>query len=507
MRAMFAQEVHEGVVRGREEGTCPAAGAWVAASAGDNDVTDDDRQTHLDHRGGGICVHTSGRCVFEGGSAGRAGSERRPTFQTPVLPSVARRIPIDACRAFVQILLDRRQFRDGYPIPSRKSSAVPVMPRITYIANPHSVHVDYWLQAMKACGLSARIETSMRVTEQVIPDVEVECLVPDWLPGPSVLRYLWAGLVARWKRRDPSEIVQAHCASGNGMVAWLSGHPYIVTTYGSEVLAASQRGPLYRWLLHRVLTGANRLTASSPQMVDVLMREHGIPRERIHLFHMGINAGLFHPPTDSKRHALRAAIGIGDEEPVWISVKRAIPMNRTQEIVEAFGRYCDEYDRGRLVVVCGDDVGSYSDRVKQLAATSPHRDRIIVLDKWVSPPEIARWLQLADFAVSIPTSDQMSNAVLEAMSCGCLPVLLGIDGYRTLKEGGASVHWLDRCTVDSLAASFVATASLPRQALRTEQQAAVAFVREHYGTSKVGEMLRPLYNLPSADLGETRHAA
>ena len=335
------------------------------------------------------------------------------------------------------------------------------MPRITYIANPHSVHVDVWLKALASCGIAVRIETAMRVTGEVGTGTEVERLVPNWLPGPSALRYLWAGVAARFKRRQPDEILQAHCASGNGMVAWMSGHPYIVTTYGSEVLAAHERGPVYRWLIHRVLIGADRITASSPQMVDVLMTEHGIPRDRIHLFHLGIDTELFSPATDVERRTLRGDVGIGDDEPVWISVKRAIPMNRTVEIVEAFQRYCQQHDRGRLIIVCGDDVGSYSHRVKELAAKSKYRDRIVVLAKWLDPPEIARWLQLSDFAIPVPTSDQMSNAVLEAMACGAVPVLLAIDGYRSLRERKARVQWLEECTVDSLAGAFSRTAAMP----------------------------------------------
>ena len=360
---------------------------------------------------------------------------------------------LDAADSFADIPRVRDDPRIARsPHPSRE---LPLpMPRLTYIANPQSVHLDVWLKASAACGIDVRIETASRSSGMVGAGIEVEHLVPGWLSGPSILRYLWAGLAARHKRRLPDEILQAHGASGNGLAAWMAGRPYIVTTYGSEVLAAVERGPIYRWLLHRVLSGADRITASSPQMVDVLMNEHGIRRERIHLLHLGIDTQLFHPVTDSARRAMRSAVGIGETEPVWISIKRAIPMNRTVEIVRAFERYGDAHAEGRLVIVCGDDVSSYTEQVQQLVDGSPHEKRILVLTEWLDPPAVARWLQLADFAIAVPTSDQMSNAVLEAMACGAVPLLLAIDGYRPLREGVASVHWIDECTVDSLLAAL-----------------------------------------------------
>jgi glycosyltransferase involved in cell wall biosynthesis len=309
------------------------------------------------------------------------------------------------------------------------------------------------------------------------------------------------------KKRLPGDILHAHCTSGNGMVAWMSGHPYIVTTYGSEVILAQRRGRLYQWLIHRVLRGAERITATSQHMVDVLVRDHGIDQQRIHLFDLGLNTEVFHPPTPDAIAPLRAQHGIGCQEPVWVSVKRAIPTNRTIEVVDAFAKYCEDHPQGRLVIICGDDVSAYSNQVKQYIAESSHAERIIVLDKWLTAPEVAGWLQLADFAVSVPVSDQMSNAVLEAMACASVPILLNIDGYGSLKERGANVLWLDDCQVESLVAAFQTSAGWSSTELATRQQAAASFIDEHYANRQVRELLQRLYRLPSQQDEATLHAA
>ena len=337
-----------------------------------------------------------------------------------------------------------------------------------------------WLDALTKCGLPVRVETCSPPQTDAQAIIEVQQLTPRWLKWPSIARYLWAGLAARLKRRGPNEIIHAHCTSGYGMVAWMSGHPYIVTTYGSEVLAGDERSWPYRWLIHRVLKGADRITATSPQMVDVLTEDHGIPRERIHLFDLGLNTQLFRPLTNDDRLSCRRNLGIGDDEPVWISVKRVLPMNRTMEIVKAFEAYCDDHPEGRLIVICGDDVSEYSSLVKQAAAGSHHASRITVLTEWMQPAAVARWLQIADFAISVPTSDQMSNAVLEAMACGCVPMLLDIDGYRSLRERDATVHWLEECTVESLKTALKQTAGMSATEMIRQKKAGVSFIDAYY---------------------------
>ena len=204
---------------------------------------------------------------------------------------------------------------------------------------------------------------------------------------------------------------------------------------------------------------------------------------------------------------MRAEHHIGRQEPVWVSVKRAIPMNRTVEIVQAFEAYCEDHPLGRLVIICGDDVSAYSDHVKRQVSESPHAERIVVLDRWLTAAEVAGWLQLADFSVSVPISDQMSNAVLEAMACGTVPVLLSIEGYGSLKEREADVYWLDECHVESLAAAFRASAGWSRAELATRQQAATRFIAEHYANRRVKELLQALYDLPDEQNVASLHAA
>jgi glycosyltransferase involved in cell wall biosynthesis len=381
------------------------------------------------------------------------------------------------------------------------------MPPLTYIANPYSMHVPLWLEAAARCGLEVRIETAECEGAGPPAAVPVNYLTPRWVKGPAILRYLWAGVAARLRNRPTDELLHAHCSSGNGMVAWMSRHPYIVTTYGSEVLAANERGRLYRWLLGRVLQGAEAITATSPQMVEVLTERFDIPPERIHFFDLGLDTHTFCPASDEARRQLRAEVDIDTDETVWVALKRAVPMNRTLEMVQAFLDYAGTASEGKLVVLCGHADAGYVRQIRRLTASKAAGARVLLIDDWLNAADVAAWLQRADFALSVPTWDQMSNAVLEAMACGAIPILADIGGYRSLKDRGADVRWLPDVGVESLQEVFTETAALPREQRRLKSTSGVEFIRRHYADRRVWELLQRLYNLPATESGAVDRAA
>jgi glycosyltransferase involved in cell wall biosynthesis len=160
-----------------------------------------------------------------------------------------------------------------------------------------------------------------------------------------------------------------------------------------------------------------------------------------------------------------------------------------------------------LIVLCGDADSDYVRQVKLQLAESPEAQRVIVVEDWLEASDVAGWLQLADFALSVPTWDQMSNSVLEGMACGALPILARVGGYRTLEERNAPVCWLEDINISTLEGVLAETASLSEERRRQAQGEAVDFIRQHYANRRVWEVLQPLYNLPSkAEASRSRAA-
>jgi glycosyltransferase involved in cell wall biosynthesis len=381
--------------------------------------------------------------------------------------------------------------------PRQSSTA---QPRIVYLANPYSVHVGLWCKAAAECRIPVHVETASRPRDEQPAGVTIEHRAPDWLGGPNTVRYLWMALANRFRRRRPGEIVHAHCTSGNGFVAWFSGAPYILTTYGTEVMLADRRGRIFAWMIGRILRGAERLTASSTEMVDELTGKHDIPRERIHLFDLGIEQNVFYPLASDRRARLRAELGIAGDEPVWVSIKRAVPWNHTIELLQGFLQYCRTNPKGRLVVLCGDSLPGYVERVRAITRASPFRERVHLVETWLDQAGVARWLQAADFCLSVADSDQMAHSILETMACGAIPILIDIPGYQPLKERNAPVIWIDDGSPDGLCDVYTTTAAPPPAARRERAGAAGRYIDQYHSRRMVEHHLRRLYNLnPAAD--------
>lgn len=226
---------------------------------------------------------------------------------------------------------------------------------IRFIANAYSVHVARWLTLLSHTQARVQVDTVNPVPAFSNDFMSARPLLPAWLTLPMTLRYLLAGLRLRFSRtRTSSDIALAHCASGNGFVAWLSGQPYLIVAYGSEIFGADQRSFAYRWLMKRILQGAERIADCSPECTRVLREQFDIPSDRIYSFHLGYDEKHFRPISHPQRMDLRRDAQLPVDEPIWVVNRRTHPHYRTHEVVQGFLDYCEQNDCGQLVVLCGD---------------------------------------------------------------------------------------------------------------------------------------------------------
>lgn len=364
--------------------------------------------------------------------------------------------------------------------------------RIDYFAHPHGLHVARWLKILSHTQASVCIDTANPVPAFSGPIVSARPLVPRFLKVPMSLRYLIAGLVARFRGSRSSVPVHAHCASGNGLIAWLSGRKYLIGTYGSEIFDAPRRGFLYCWLMKRILQGAERIADCSPECTRVLREQFGIPAERIYSFHLGYDESRFRPLSHQQRMQLRRDAGLPEDERIWVINRRTDPHYRTQEVVAGFLDYCRTNPSGRLVVLCGDHQPQYADRIAEMIASRPEGHRVVVIKQMLTPDEFAAWLQLSDYSVSVPRTDNFSIAILESMGCGTIPILSNLDGYGQLREC-PPVRWMEGYDPNDFCEMFVATSATSSKELQADKNECFQYVRAGFSTEKALHDLAAFY--------------
>ncbi len=310
------------------------------------------------------------------------------------------------------------------------------MKSVVFLANAGSPHVRHWSSCLRRAGVEHRVETIHENT--LLADVEVKRHFL-WLERlgriGELLGYFLLGFRLRILSMVGNDLlIHAHNTSGYGLAAWLSGHPYVVTTYGSEIYTAPTRGWLYRWLIQKVLSGALRVTASTASMSAFLRAHFKLSANRIDAFTLGVTPIFFYDPL--ARVERRQVLGISAQELVWFYNRRMTPLYNTLQVVIAFRRYFEKTGSGRLLLLEGDSDQEYLNAVL-LAAKGC--SAIKCLRGFISQEELRGWLSMADFSISVPNSDQLSSSILEGIACGCLPILLDNPAYAQLMDEPCSI--------------------------------------------------------------------
>ena len=409
------------------------------------------------------------------------------------------RIQFESLQRQPELAADMSCFRPGEALSS-----------IRYIANAHNVHVARWLKVLSYTQATIEIDTANPVPKFSNGFISANPILPRWLRLPMVLRYALSGLALRfWRSPSTSAVIHAHGASGNGLVAWLSGQRYLIGIYGSEIYAADERGKIYRWLMRQILQGADRICISSTEGIKILTQLFQVPAERIYFFHLGYDDSHFRPLNHAARMQLRQDRQLPVDEPIWVVNRRTHPHYRTREVAEGFLQYCQRGGKGRLVLLCGDQQADYTKSICDLIQAHRAGDRIVVVDRMLAAEDLASWLQLGDFSISVPLTDNFSVSILESMGCGTAPILADLEAYRWLQPFGA-VRWMSKFEATDFATMFsdtAATWSILSEARRIECS---QFAQDHFSTEGVIRDTAAFYlglPLPKEAAVKTKRAA
>ena len=110
----------------------------------------------------------------------------------------------------------------------------------------------------------------------------------------------------------------------------------------------------------------------------------------------------------------------------------------------------------------------------------------------LSPAEFASWLQLGDFSVSVPRTDNFSISILESMGCGTVPVLANLQSYQDVHHC-QSVHWLKQFSPSDFAEMFRETAESCSTAHEARRADCFRFAQEMASTERAIDNIEAFY--------------
>lgn len=239
---------------------------------------------------------------------------------------------------------------------------------------------------------------------------------------------------------------------------------------------------LRRYLLRITDRMADGVVVNCEAIVRDLVVGEGVPRERIHVCYNGIDLREFHRIQARSAHP---AIRPGS---ITVGVVCALrPEKNLLSLVEAFAVARARVGNMQLLIVgsgpCLEDVRT---RAEQLG----------VLEHCVFEPTtntVAEWLSRMDIFVLPSRSEALSNALMEAMACGCAPVASRVGGNVELVQHGQTglLYESGDTTELSEALVYLATNADERRALAA---AAAARMAKNFSLARSAQRMGEIYS-------------
>jgi glycosyltransferase involved in cell wall biosynthesis len=293
-------------------------------------------------------------------------------------------------------------------------------PRLLLLGDARQVHLKRWAAHFIDAGYEVLTFTLER------PDRFPGTLKYIRMPGflPRILRYVFSVPAVRKLVDDfKPHVINAHYASNYGVIAALVGRrPWVLSTWGSDVMTDPLKGAVHRMRLKFVLRRAAWITSDAQVMTDKIVSMGNAP-ENVVTFPYGVDTSLFRP----------ADRGPG-EGPRIVSNRKLEPVYSVSTIIDAFPAVRETFNDATLTVA---GEGSLRSDLAQRAEKSIAR-RAIVFVGGVDHDRMPALLRDNHIYVSLSLSDTTSVSLLEAMACGLFPVVSDIPANREWIEHGSN---------------------------------------------------------------------
>lgn len=352
-----------------------------------------------------------------------------------------------------------------------------------------------------------RALAALAATEQV----DLTVIARQWRPRPGV-RFVACDPPYRTslaRDRSFAQAVNAHLAAAGGAFDIVQSHERIpglmLYRAGDGVHATwlEQRAralPAWRRFAvaanphHRYLRAAERamfahpalrrVICNSAMVRDDIIARFGVPPERLTVIYNGVDLERFHPRNRAQRPALRAALGIPADAPLFIHVGSGFERKGVGQFLAAMAS--GPATAHALIVGVDKHAGRYRARAQRLGLGG----RAHFLGGRDDLPAL---YGAADAFVLPTLYDPMPNAALEALASG-LPVITSLQcGAREMITEGANGFVMDALDHARLQAALARMAVPGRAAaMRQAARASVAHLSPDAMAAQLVDLYRSL---------------
>lgn len=302
--------------------------------------------------------------------------------------------------------------------------------KICYVS-PLSIHSYRWIEAFSQKGYDTSLisDSNAWVAPEVtfIPFYPLSALT--WTNFLLRLPSNYSTIIKILKRVNP-DFVHLHAQHHYWLPIVRGGFPFVLTTWGAEVLKLPASSFLRRTIARSVGREAQMITVDALCLKDIWV-SIGVPEEKVRVIPFGVDVNLFNPDVDGS--PVRKNLQIGRDDVVVISTRPFYNAHYNVEcLIRAIPLIIEKCENVKFIIK---GVGPLENYLKRLARNLGVHEHVRFVGL-ISFHEVAQYMAAADIYVSTCFIDSTSVSLLEAMACGLSPVVTDIPGNREWIENG-----------------------------------------------------------------------
>lgn len=352
--------------------------------------------------------------------------------------------------------------------------------RVLFIGSKTSNHSKKWVDNLAARGHEVLLVYQNEETDSSVNfDERVKQYMLKF--GGFKSYFLNVPEIRKIYKEYKPDVVNVHYMSGYGLMASLAGlRPLVLNCYGSDIFVAPRKSILTKWLIKRILMGADAIAATSKAMAIEAKKIMGSTQKDVTVTPFGVDVNLFKKDINRK-YSERPIIGI---------IKYLYPEYNIPLLIKAFAITREKAQVKPLLHIFGS--GPLKEEFVALCKELGVYDDVTFFDT-IPNQEVPKALNTMDIFVNSSNVESFGVNIVEAMACELPVVATPCPGPKEVIDNGVTGIVLKDWNPEELADELIKLVENP--ALREQYgKAGREKVLREYDWSKNVETLINVYH-------------
>lgn len=304
--------------------------------------------------------------------------------------------------------------------------------KICYIADLNQVHSRRWIQEFIDRGHEISVINYVELKQSFFG-----CKIFDLSKGKNTLSAIdYLRVVPRVRQilnEIEPDILHAHAVNCASRLAVLSGFkPCIITAWGTDLLLDPKRSLIHKYLIKLLISRVDAVTVNSLFLGKTAI-SLGLSPDKLHMVKWGLNLNLFKPGI--KVDSLREQLGLLNSLAI-ISPRSFRPLYNIDIVCKAIPSVLKIYPNVIFILKKYQADPEYENKINEMVKVLNMEKSVRFIDYIEDYSMMAKYYNLADIGISVPSSDSTPDSVMEMMACGVVPVVSDLPTVQEWNKDG-----------------------------------------------------------------------